>query len=313
MTQWLNHTMARFPLAQWLNVLMIQFLLVIAGCDASADSTKGILIVGGPGGGDGRFATPRRAAWDPGGHLFVVDKTGRIQRFDGQGRFEHVWRTPSIEKGRPTGLAVAPDQTLLVADTHYFRILRYDFDGTLLDEFGGQGREPGKFLYPVGLAVAPDGTIYVSEFGGNDRIQVFSAKGEFLRGWGRYGKKPGEFRRPQGLALDGDLLYVADAVNHRVQVLKTDGTPVAQWTGLKFPYSVSVDVNGEILVAEYGNHCVSRFRSDGTLVSRAGTPGPNPGELDTPWDAVSSVNGIYVVDSRNHRVQLWKAERWRSP
>ena len=161
-------------------------LLVLAtlGCDAPAAPSSDVVVIGGPGAGEGRFATPRAAAWDPAGRLYVMDKTGRIQRFDGQGNYEHTWEMPSIEKGRPTGIAVAGDGTVLIADTHYHRILRYDTDGNLKAEFGEEGTEPAQFIYPVGLAVAPDGTIYVSEFGGNDRIQVFTPEGKLLRTWG---------------------------------------------------------------------------------------------------------------------------------
>ena len=288
-------------------------ILALLGCDASIASTSGVLVIGGPGAGTGRFATPRAAAWDPAGRLYVVDKSGRIQRFDAQGRFEHTWRTPSIEKGRPTGLAVTQDGTVLVADTHYHRILKYDADGKLLAEFGKEGTGPAQFIYPVGLAVAPDGTIYVSEFGGNDRIQVFTPEGRLLRGWGKYGDGPGEFKRPQGLALGGDRLYVADAANHRVQVFTLEGRFLNSWGDLRYPYSAAIDVDGAVLVVEYGRHCVARFRPDGSLVGRAGEAGAAPGELNTPWDAVASERGVFVVDSGNHRVQLWTAERWERP
>ena len=279
----------------------------LAGCGkASAESASAIATIGLPGSTDGHFATPRAAAWDSGGRLYVVDKTGRIQRFDANGRFERGWRTPAIEKGRPTGLAIDPARNLVVADTHYHRLLRYSPDGALLQTIGTtEGTSPGQFIYPVGLAVATDGTIYVSEYGGNDRIQVFAPDGRLLRSWGRYGEADGEFKRPQGLALAGDRLYVADAANHRVQVFSRDGTFVTAWSGVRYPYSVAVDDDGNVLVAEYGRHQVSKFRPDGTRLASAGGPGSGPTQLDTPWTAVPAGDRVFVVDSGNHRVQVW--------
>ena len=278
-----------------------------------------IVTVGGPGSTDGRFALPRAMAWDPRGFLYVVDKSARIQKFDSKGTFLKVWSTPEWEKGRPTGLAVDPEGRLLVADTHYHRVLRYSPEGELLSRFGSEGRAPGQFLYPTGILARPDGTIFVSEYGGsldndaNDRVQVFTAEGKYLRGWGRYGEAPGEFRRPQGIVIAGDRLYVADAANHRIQVFTLMGGHLASWGDLRYPYSVSVDPDGNILVAQYGRHCVSKFKPDGTPLASAGKPGCGPDELNTPWCAVSLGDRIAVVDSGNNRVQLWPAGMLESP
>ncbi len=168
-----------------------------------------------------------------------------------------------------------------------------------------EGIAAGQFIYPVGLAIAGDGTIFVSEYGGNDRIQVFAADGRLLRSWGRYGEADGEFKRPQGLALAGERLYVADAANHRIQVFMPDGTFVMSWGDVRYPYSVAVDADGNVLVAEYGRHQVSKFRPDGTRLATAGGPGSGPARLDTPWAAVPAGERVFVVDSGNHRVQVW--------
>jgi DNA-binding beta-propeller fold protein YncE len=282
-------------------------LLLVAGCRKPA--SDGIQILGGPGADPGRFALPRSAAVDAAGRYYVVDKSGRVQRFSAAGAVEKVWSTPAVEKGRPTGIAWDPRGTLLVADTHYHRVLRYSPEGELLGEFGGEGREPGRFIYPTGIAVAPDGTVYVSEFGGNDRVQALSPEGRPLRAWGRYGEADGEFKRPQGVALAGDVLYVADAANHRVQAFGIDGRFLRAWGGVRYPYSVAVDVLGRVLVAEYGSHRVSSFSPEGKPLGAAGGAGDGPGELNTPWGVAAAGAKILVVDSGNHRVQLWPSER----
>lgn len=281
--------------------------ILLLGCGrASAAPAPDIRIIGGPGSGDGLFATPRAAAWDPKGSLYVVDKTGRIQKFDVNGAFVRGWRMPEVEKGRPTGLAIDPQGRLVVADTHYHRIVRYSPDGELLGTFGSEGTDPGQFIYPVGLAIAGDGTIYVSEYGAdNDRIQVFTAEGKLLRSWGTYGDEAGQFKRPQSIALAGDRLFVADAANHRVQVFSLDGKPLGAWGDLRYPYGVSIDGEGNVLVAEYGRHRISKFRPDGAPCGTAGRPGSAPGELNVPWSAVAAGDRVFVVDSGNHRVQVW--------
>jgi DNA-binding beta-propeller fold protein YncE len=285
--------------------------LILAGCGASGGEDPAVRVIGGGGVSPGRFTLPRAAAWDPAGHLYVVDKSGRVQCFDASGAYERGWSTPAVEKGRPAGIAWDPKGTVLVADTHYHRILRYTPEGKLVAEFGAEGKGPGQFIYPTGLALAADGTIFVSEFGGNDRIQVFTPEGKFVRGWGRYGEGEGEFKRPQGITLRGDRLYVADAANHRIQVFTPEGTFVRAWGGMKYPYGVSVDDQGNVLAAEYGSHRISKFSPEGELLAHAGQAGAEAGDLNTPWGVVAAGRSLYVVDSGNHRIQLWPAERLR--
>ncbi|WP_227977936.1 phytase [Arenimonas daejeonensis] len=65
--------------------------------------------------------------------------------------------------------------------------------------------------------------------------------GQPLRGFGRRGDKPGQFNRPNGLAVHGDLLFVAERDNHRVQVLRLPGfEPVAMIGAeqLRSPYGL---------------------------------------------------------------------------
>jgi len=285
-----------------------------AGCRKAEapGASSPIQSIGGPGSEAGRFATPRASAWDPRGFLYVVDKTARIQKFDAAGKFLLSWNTPESEKGRPTGMLVDSKGELWVADTHYHRILHYSAEGVLLSEFGSEGIGAGQFQYPTGIAISAEGLIFVSEYGGNDRIQVFTRDGKVLRAWGSYGAGPGQFERPQGIAIAGDRVYVADAANHRIQVFSLKGEPLLSWGDLKYPYSVSLDGDGNVLVAEYGRHRVSKFTPDGRPLASAGRPGTGPAELNTPWSAIP-IGGdrIAIVDSGNHRVQLWPANLLR--
>ena len=285
-------------------------LVLTAGCAKAPapDASLPIQSIGGPGSEAGRFATPRAGAWDPRGFLYVVDKTARIQKFDSSGKYLLSWNTPESEKGRPTGMLVDSKGELWVADTHYHRILHYSPEGTLLSEFGSEGNGPGQFQYPTGIAISANGLIFVSEYGGNDRIQVFTRDGNIRRAWGSYGAGPGQFERPQGIAVSGDRIYVADAANHRIQVFSLEGKLLSTWGDLKYPYSVSLDGDGNVLVAEYGRHRISKFTSEGKPIAAAGSPGTGPAELNTPWSAIP-IGGdrIAIVDSGNHRIQIWPA------
>ncbi|VAX37768.1 hypothetical protein MNBD_PLANCTO03-1873, partial [hydrothermal vent metagenome] len=236
----------------------------VGGCVPSVP-TAGPLeverVLGEQGSFPGQFAYPRGIDFD-GSFLWVVDKTARIQQIDPEtGRAGYWWQMPESALGKPTGLTVGlatlPDGSLgrglYVADTHYHRVMVYalpeglpdkprQIEPTLLASFGGAGTDPGQFVYTTDVAVLlnDDGSaverIYVSEYGGNDRISVFDANYQFLFAFG----KPGdghdptvlEFSRPQSMVIDTrrQELLVADACNHRLGRFSLDGDLLG-WIG----------------------------------------------------------------------------------
>ena len=59
-----------------------------------------------------------------------------------------TWGETGHEPGQlfqPTGIAVAADETVFVADTGNHRIEAFDADGTFLWTFGESGEAPGQF------------------------------------------------------------------------------------------------------------------------------------------------------------------------
>src|SRR5439155_1427221 len=88
-----------------------------------------------------------------------------------------------------------------------------------LSMFGESGSGIGRFNRPSGVAVRPDGTILVADTG-NNRIQLFDAKGSFLSAFGSEGSGDGQLSGPTGVAVSPDgRILVADTGNHRIQVL----------------------------------------------------------------------------------------------
>lgn len=262
---------------------------------------------------EGRFQKPRAMAIDAQGRIYIVDMTARIQVFDDQGRFLRAWRTPEHEAGKPTGLSVARDGRILVADTHYFRLLIYSPAGKLLQTIGGTfGQEPGQFGLVTDAVQDSQGNFYVAEYGEYDRIQKFSPDGRFLLQWGGHGSAPGQFARPQNLAIDeDDRIWVADACNHRIQVFDTEGHLLTVWGvqgrepgQLYYPYDVALAPDGSVYVSEFGNHRIQRFTPEGQFLGCWGTHGRGEGQLFNPWALVCDTGGrIHVLDTNNHRVQ----------
>ena len=134
-------------------ILIPLFIGLIVRAHSSMISPEGVIgIFGGVGLGPGEFSYPRAIAAEPEGSVFVVDKNGRIQRFNAEGEFETFWRMPETEQGKPVGLSVHPDGRIFVADTHYHRVMVFDRDGQLLDSFGREGTGDGEFQLPTDIA-----------------------------------------------------------------------------------------------------------------------------------------------------------------
>jgi DNA-binding beta-propeller fold protein YncE len=267
---------------------------------------------------DGWLMKPRVAAFDAQDQLYIADLTDRIQVFDRDGAFIRAWRMPGLNVDGPSGLTVDREGRVLVADTHFYRVMVYDQRGKLLMQIGDgiQGSTPGRFGYPTDVVIDREGNFYVAEYGENDRIQVFSPDGKWLRQWGGHGYEPGQFLRPRALAIDGrDRLYVADSCNHRIQVFDTQGNLLRSWGTrgiepgqMSYPYDVHLSPDGRYLyVCEYGNMRVQKFTVDGQPRGLWGVPGYEDGQLNNPWAlAVDSRGAVSVIDSNNHRVQRFR-------
>ena len=263
----------------------------------------------------GDFQKPRAIAVNSQDELYLVDMTARIQVFDADGNFLRGWKSPASKNGRPSGLSFDRQGRLLVADTHYYRVLTYTADGDLLQQRtigGALGQAPGEFGFVTDAVEDSKGNLYVGEYGDNDRIQKFSPTGDYLVQWGGHGEEPGQFRRPQNLAVDDDdRIWVTDACNHRIQVFSSDGDLLAIWGEegsdvgqLYYPYDLVLDGKGSVYICEYGNHRVQKFSLDGTSLGIWGSHGRDPGQLHNPWAlALDSQARLHVVDSNNHRVQ----------
>ncbi|HMB96296.1 MAG TPA: 6-bladed beta-propeller, partial [Tepidisphaeraceae bacterium] len=243
---------------KWKNAAIFLFacsIFYVAGC---GDGAKPQAVWCTTGIGPAQVVYPRGIAYSSfDDSFFIVDREARIQHLDRDGNPLAAWQTPEWAHGKPVGLKVGPDGNLYVPDTHYHRILVYSPKGVLLKQWGERGTGPGQFIYPTDLAFS-NGKMFVSEYGDNDRIQVFDRDFKYLYQFGKFGDGPGEFSRPQTMVIDGDFVYVTDACNHRLEVFKTDGTfvrtmgKVGSGPGeFRFPYGLDEDSRGRLIVCEF--------------------------------------------------------------
>ncbi len=315
--------------------------LLLAGCTPPPpESTapvvsrffRAVQIIGARGVAPGQFNQPRSVAVDREDNLFVVDMTGRVQKFAPDGRYLLSWQMPTTDFDPDLSLERDADGNILVLEPHFARVDHFTPAGQLLGQWGARGTNAGQFQMPCAVAVNSRGEVFVSEYDQVERIQKFrlelepapaglpSSKGtagpaplgRFLLSFGKPGTAPGELNRAEGLGVDAqDRLYVADSCNHRIQVFDADGRFLRAFgqagSGpgeLSYPYDVCVDGAGRVVVCEFGNSRLQVFDAGGRSLEIIGGPGAAPGRFANPWSvALDSHGNLYVADTQNHRVQ----------
>ena len=100
---------------------------------------------------------------------------------------------------RPTGVAIAPNGDIFVADGHApnksnsARVVKYSPNGTFIKEWGHMGSEPGNFREPHDIFVGGSrGYVYVADRQ-NNRVQVFDQDGRFIAAWKQFGQPSSVF------------------------------------------------------------------------------------------------------------------------
>jgi len=214
----------------------------------------------------------------------------------------------------PQALAVSGD-TLYVGDqgsnvVHAFRTT----DGAFLREVGRPGTRAGEVTAVGALATAGDGSLIVAD--GSNRILRFGADGSFLNQWGRPGTEPGQFRfgggrgndagAGGGVAVSGDVVYVADSGNNRLQRFTLSGESrgvIVPPGTLGYPKGVAAR-GSRLLVADNQNHRVLVLDNGGRLLHEIKTDASaGRGDLSHPYGVAFDPAGrVFVADNMNHRV-----------
>ncbi|KYG82210.1 NHL domain-containing protein [Roseivirga echinicomitans] len=133
------------------------------------------------------------------------------------------------------------------------------------------------------------------------------------------------FWDPRGIVVDAvGNIYVADQQNNRIRIIDTQGV-VSTWVGSTsrglvngigtearffLPSALAIDANGNIYVADSGNHTIRKISPSGVVTTLAGSFGSgadgtgtsalfnNPAGL-----AVDSEGNVYVSDDQNYSIR----------
>ena len=121
---------------------------------------------------------------------------------------------------------------------------------------------------PLCIAIHDNGDIYVGSY--DHCIYVFDQTGHLKNTIGSSGSGDGQFSSPWDISIKGDVLFVADSDNHRVQKLTSSGKFLHKFgqhgSGqgqFSWPRAVIIDSNNKLIVSDLYNHRIQIFNENG--------------------------------------------------
>ncbi len=124
--------------------------------------------------------------------------------------------------------------------------------------------------------------------------------------WGKPGTGSGEFRSPVRLAVAANgNVYVADWGNHNVQYFTPTGDFLGKW-GLRSRVALAFAPNRWLYQADVDNNRIEYFDENGSYRGKWGKPGTGSGEFNGPMGLNVAPNSyVYVADTGNRRIQYF--------
>ena len=211
----------------------------------------------------------------------------------------------------PWGVTINRRRQIILAEyhEHYEHCISiYSPSGEKIKSFGKRGSAPGQFLSPRGVAVDRADNILVVD-GQNRRIQEFTAHGNLIAGIQH------EFQYPSGIGVSpSNKVYVCDTtsikiLNPDLAFLSSFGSKGRCDRQFQCPWDVAFDSQGNVYVADSGNHRIQVFTEDGQFLRKFGKEGEGEGELSWPASvAIDSDDVVYVAERDNHRISIFTSE-----
>jgi DNA-binding beta-propeller fold protein YncE len=215
----------------------------------------------------------------------------------------------------PVGVAVDAEDRLYVSDADLHSIICFNASGAATAVFGTTA-----LARPGGLALDQGrNRLYVADAKAS-RLAVFDTNSHKLTGYfgapNKNGlRENGTFFGPTNIAVDGKgMLYVADTMNYRVQILDPEGKFVRAFGAQgdrpgEFirPKGIGVDSEGHIYVADAEFNNFQIFTPEGQPLLAVGSLGNDPGRFALLAGLyVDPEDRIYTTEMFPGRVQVFQ-------
>jgi hypothetical protein len=269
---------------------------------------------------------------------------------DPSGKVVHSWGDPNLIEGTVAGLRNGPiqfrlhtchfdpDNNVWIASSPGGMIQKYSHDGKLLQQIGFKGvfdtsdgtvkgkplnSNAARFTSPASIQVdRQNGDIYIADGesrGGNSRILVLDANGNFLRQW-----RITDMDSVHSMAFaDDGTVYVCNRYGNQIRLYDKMGkfkrTFDYPWQPATVPADGKIEQSGGATVAlAFSRDPAQTFmfvvnqnnsradiveRQSGRIVATLGQIGNLPGQFNQPHSvAVDSRNNLYIGENRGRRI-----------
>lgn len=319
----------------------------IAGITVSTLAGSGAFGFADGAGTAAQFYQPTGVAVDASGNVYVaeaenhrirkVTSDGVVSTLAGSGTAGFADGSGTVAQfNSPRGITLDASGNLYIADGVNNRIRKITPTGavTTLAGSGVAGFADGnglaaQFFFPKGIAVDASDNLYVAD-DINHRVRKITPAGTVSTLAGSaLGSADGagtaaQFNRPTGVAVDASgNVYVADAKNHRIRKITSNGTvstlagstegfAEGTSTAARFsePVGLAVDASGNVYVADSDNSRIRKITPDGTVSTLAGgSAGFADGTAATArfrspsGVALDAAGIVYVADRQNHSIR----------
>ena len=184
----------------------------------------------------------------------------------------------------------------------------YELEGKLIKSVGSEGNGEAQFYHPFGLDVSDrTNNIYVCDCY-NHRIQILT---EELKYHSMLGIDLFEY--PRDVNVTRDRVLVLDQSDPCMFVFNSDhvltNRLITKGVGKQTNNPLCFDIDREynIIMSDWGNHCVHVFNQEGEQMHKFGKEGQGIGELYCPWGIALDNTGhiIAVCEKDTNCLQLF--------
>lgn len=334
------------------------YTLRLISASGAVSTLAGTTHVAGTADGVGsraQFGYPTGLSVDRTGNVYIVDSgSNTIRLMTPAAAVSTLAGTPGIRGSAngtgpaaafnyPTGIVVAPNGKVYVADSRNFSIRAIGAGAlvqTLAGDLSSSGSADGpgpqaRLQSPSGVAVDFLGQQYIADTANNTirKVDLLGRVSTLAGLAGTLGSADGHgsqarFSSPAGVAVDWmGQVYVADTFNNTIRVISPGGwvRTLAGQAGVagsrdgfgrqalfNHPMGLSMGRHGELYVADAFNNTIRRVTPSGVVSTVAGVPGlggskDGPAHTATfsyPMDVAQGPDGaLYVADAFNNTVR----------
>ena len=167
------------------------------------------------------------------------------------------------------------------------------------------------YSHPVDIAVTEEGILALAETG-HHTVTLYSKAGRKIHSFGfanSSGHADGQFHSPSAVTIRGDLMYVCEAGNNRIQKFSLRKRSFLSRFGSKGqgnwqfsnPRGIITDPEGKVFVADYGNHRIQVFKNDSSFAYSF--------PCKHPWGLAFDVLGhLHVAVNGSNSIHIFKPD-----